>query len=181
MELENRPSAQLFLGAAAGIAGTAAMTLLMKPVIGRVLSERWRPADFVPREIVRWLETTLAREQVLSDDQEWYAAMVAHLGYGATMGALYGLVKGPAGERHFVLNGASWGLLVWMFGYEGWMPAAGVRPATTTFPPTRWVIPVANHVVFGVVTASLLELVRRRNLTGTANAGSDARRGAPAR
>lgn len=148
---------ELLLGAAAGLTATAAMTLLMKPVVGQVLSERWRPAEFVPKQIIEWAEERLAGQQILTERQEWIAAAAAHAGYGATMGALYAVINPPGSGRTPAIDGALWGLIVWMFGYEGWMPAAGVRPATTSFPPTRWPLPILNHVLFGVVTATLLE------------------------
>ena len=163
---------QAVSGAVAGAIATAVMTTLMKPGLPRVLGPRWRPRRWVPRQVADWLldRTGLdhrprrSRDGALSDDARAAAAVLAHFGYGAAAGAVYGLVRGVrpgalAGGR-VPAAGAAWGLVVWAAGYEGWMPRAGVRPATSDFPPTRWPLPIANHVVYGMVTAGVVERLR---------------------
>jgi hypothetical protein len=140
-------------GALAGVAGTAAMTVLMNPGLVGLLPNRWRPDEFVPRQVVQWAQVVTGRPAALTPREEGAAASIAHLGYGASMGALYGLLRPHLRELPPAAAGAAWGLLVWTAGYQGWMPAAGVRPRTTDQPPTKWPVPIGNHVVFGVVTA----------------------------
>jgi hypothetical protein len=157
---------EALLGAAAGTLGTAAMTIFMKPgLVGR-LPPAFRPDQFVPRQVVQWLEVTAGHPYALPENVEKGASGLAHLGYGATMGALYALGPGRFARSSPVALGAAWGVAVWAAGYQGWMPAAGVRPATTHQPPTKWPVPIGNHLVFGMVTAlihaSLSDRGRRR-------------------
>lgn len=147
------------VGALAGVAATAVMTTLMKPGLARMLSARWRPRRWVPRQVADWLA-----QRIVDQPAGTAAATLAHVGYGAGAGAVYGLMRGqregrlPRGAAPAA--GAAWGLLVWAAGYEGWMPAAGVRPATTDFPASRWPLPIANHIVYGMVTAGVMERMR---------------------
>jgi uncharacterized membrane protein YagU involved in acid resistance len=150
-------------GAAAGVLGTGAMTVLMEPGLAGRLPRRYRPSEFVPRQIVEWAEARAGRPDALSERGERRAAALAHLGYGAAMGAAYALLRRRWDALPAAGAGAAWGALVWAFGYEGWMPAAGVRPATTDHPPEQWPLPVANHLVYGVTTALAFErMVARR-------------------
>lgn len=155
-------------GALVGCIGSMIMTTLQEPGLPRLLSPAWRPHDFVPRQVVRWLEHRTKRVSLRTRQQETAAAVVAHLGYGAAMGALYGAVYGalrsgvPGRGAGPSTAGAVWGLVVWAAGYEGWLPATGVRPATTEHPPREWPVPVANHVLYGMVVAHAFERVRER-------------------
>ncbi|MEX2584387.1 MAG: DUF1440 domain-containing protein [Gemmatimonadota bacterium] len=144
---------KLAAGAIAGIAGTTAMTVFMNPGVVGALPRRWKPDAFVPRQIVQWAESLAGRPDALTESQEKAAAAIAHLAYGSAMGAIYGAVAGRAQHAPAIARGAAWGLLVWAAGYQGWLPAAGVRPPTTHEPYSKWPVPIGNHIVFGVVTA----------------------------
>ena len=148
------------IGTVAGAVGTVAMTSIMKPTLAGYLPPAWRPAEFVPKQIIAWMERHTGHPQALSEEQEWAAAALAHLGYGTTMGALYGLTRGRCGALPTPLAGALWGVAVWAFGYEGWLPMLRIRPATTTQPPQKWPVPVANHLLYGIVTALAFDQLR---------------------
>lgn len=150
-------------GALAGMAGSVAMTALMNPGVARWLPRRYRPDEWVPRQVIQWMEEVAGAPDAFDEETEQLAATAAHLGYGATMGALYGLLRTDRGAIPAASSGAVWGLLVWAAGYEGWMPAVGVRPPMTHEPVSRWPLPVANHLVFGVVTALAYEDLERRS------------------
>jgi len=153
--------AQMISGAAAGVVGTIAMTAFMKPGLARLLSPRYRPDEFVPKQVVQWGQSVVGQPTGLSPRVETIVSGVAHLGYGAGAGAAYSLaVKAIRGVPSPVV-GAAWGLLIWAAGYQGWMPALGVRPPTTEQPYTRWPLPIANHLLFGIVTAITLEAISR--------------------
>jgi hypothetical protein len=147
-------------GAAAGLAGTVAMTALMKPGLAGRLPDEWRPSEWVPRQIVRWMEARARRRGALDREAETGAAAAAHLAYGAAMGALYGLARGRWEAPPPALAGAAWGVLVWAAGYQGWLPALGVRPATTEHPPTQWPVPIGNHLLYGIATAAAFQRLR---------------------
>jgi hypothetical protein len=153
---------KILVGALSGAIGTAAMTVLMKPGLAGLLSPKWRPGEFVPKQVVEWVEERINRPDLLTKGQEMLAASVAHLGYGSTMGAVYGALRDGREGLPAAAAGALWGLAIWVIGYEGWLPAAGIRPATTDFPPSRWPIPIANHLLYGVVTAMAFDHFRQR-------------------
>ena len=46
----------VLLGAVAGAIGTVAMTAFMKPALAGYLPPTWRPAQFVPKQIIEWTE-----------------------------------------------------------------------------------------------------------------------------
>ena len=172
-QLESEPSAAVrkqqpgtasaaLVGAAAGALGTAAMTLFMKPGLVRFLPSKQQPVAFVPREIVTWAERRILGRYVLNRTQRSIASTVSHIGYGASMGAVYGMTRRRTESVPAAVAGGVWGLLVWVAGYQGWLPAAGVRPATTSQRPAKWPVPIANHVVYGISTALAYEALRRR-------------------
>lgn len=156
----NRLGRNALLGAVAGAIGTAAMTSLMKPTLAGYLPAAWRPTQFVPKQIIAWTEGRAGNPHALSEDQEWGAAALAHLGYGAAMGALYGLARDRFTGMPAPLTGLLWGVGVWTFGYEGWLPVLGVRPATTQQPLRKWPVPIVNHLVYGMATALAFERLR---------------------
>jgi hypothetical protein len=156
------PAERLVTGALAGLAGTAAMTVLMNPGLAGALPRRWRPDEFVPKQVVQWAEAVAGRHDALGDSLENAAAALFHLGYGAGMGAIFGLLRHRTRGIPPEAAGAVWGLVVWMAGYEGWLPAAGVRPATTHQPASKWPLQIGNHLVYGMVTALAYDALGRR-------------------
>ncbi len=74
---------------------------------------------------------------------------LAHLGFGAGVGALYGaavaLRPGVAGPA----SGVATGLAVWGASYAGWVPALGLLPPPDADRPGRPTAMVASHVAFG--------------------------------
>lgn len=72
-----------------------------------------------------------------------------HLGFGASVGALYGaaasLRPGLAGPA----SGVAAGLSVWGASYAGWVPALGLLPPPDADRPGRPTAMVASHVAFG--------------------------------
>lgn len=173
------------IGAAAGSMATVVMTTLMEPGLTGLLDRRFRPREFVPKQVVRWLkDITGRREPRRGSRAESAAAGATHLAYGAGMGALYGVLQPrlaatlpsavPPAAADTVAAALSdpervgplFGLAVWAAGYQGWMPAAGVRPSTTEHRPSQWPLPIANHLLFGTVLARLVEQARDAGLAG---------------
>jgi uncharacterized membrane protein YagU involved in acid resistance len=79
------------------------------------------------------------------------ASFVSHLGFGATVGAMYGplarIVPLPS-----VLKGIVWGIAVWFANYLGWLPVVGMAEAATRQPLHRNTLMIAAHIVWGAVT-----------------------------
>ncbi len=83
-------------------------------------------------------------------------ATAAHLGFGASAGALFGLL-----HRRMelpvppVVQGIGYGLLVYSVSYNGWIPAIHIMPAPEDDRPGRQPSMIAAHVVYGAVLGQL--------------------------
>src|SRR4051794_17511994 len=115
--------AHIAVGAAAGLAGTFVMQALMaanKKLAPQTMPPiRRDPGEFMVDKAEELVPYT-AREKVPAT-AESIAAKSLHMGYGATFGALYAVLR-PEGGSPF-LDGACLGLLTWAAGYLGWLPA----------------------------------------------------------
>ena len=138
-----RLAARAGAGAVAGIGATSAMNKVF--AVGMATHLLGEPP---PRKIVRkGLEEMGAKppKGVALD----MAALVAHYGFGASMGALFGLL--PAYPRNPVLRGALFGLGVWSASYMGWIPKLGIMPPPRHDKPGRPAVMIAAHLVYGAV------------------------------
>ncbi len=144
-------------GALAGAAGTAVMTLMMRRAAPKMVPEEMRPDEFPPKRVVEWAEEQAGEPHALTESQEMKVAMGAHFAYGSGSGAVYGLLRSQLDGLPAPLMGAMFGVGLWAFSFEGWMPALGVQEATTEKPPQKWPMPVMAHIVYGVTTALAYE------------------------
>lgn len=124
-------------GAIAGFCATMAMTIAM-----RVLERKLPATDrypLPPREIT---------QIVLHPEDRDAAALslLAHFGFGAFAGALYGLLPRK-------VPGLLYGPFVWTASYLGWVPIAGILKPATSHPVGRNLLMIAVHLVWGVCTA----------------------------
>ncbi|HEY3493870.1 MAG TPA: SDR family NAD(P)-dependent oxidoreductase [Polyangiaceae bacterium] len=148
---------RIVTGLGAGFVATLAMSLVVAG--GKRLGLLGEPP---PRRIVRrFLERggwRRPRPAALS-----VSALAAHLGFGASMGGIYGVL--PA-RTHSPLGGWAFGMLVWAANYAGWLPKAGLMPRPLLDRPGRPSTMVAAHLVFGRVLAAVLGRRRRQSLAG---------------
>jgi uncharacterized membrane protein YagU involved in acid resistance len=97
-----------------------------------------------PREIVDRLTPVKARAAI--PDREMEAlALVAHSAFGAAAGALFPVLT----RSRNVGSGAAYGVAVWMASYLGWIPAFGILKPATRHPPSRNLLMIAAHLVWG--------------------------------
>lgn len=143
-------------GVFAGITGTVAMTLALRRAFPRVLPPRAR-REFLPELVVAGFERKLTGEKRLEPHTRRVATMPAHYAYGAAAGLGYGLLRAGAAGAPPALLGMLWGAAIWAASYQGWLPAAGITPATTDRPPAERVAPIVAHLVFGLATAYAFE------------------------
>ena len=141
-------------GAAAGVAATVVMTAVLE--VGRRLSlfRTHPPARIVRRVLAGSPQRRLPSEVLLTG--------LAHLSYGASCGAVFALLT----RRHSAAGprlGVGYGLLLWLAGYGGWVPAIGAVPPPNRDRPGRQLTLVAGHVVYGAVLAEGLHRWRRRS------------------
>ena len=130
-------------GGAAGLVATAVMTALM------AAAERVGLLPGPPPELIvaRFLPK-------LGPDATRRIAVVLHLGYGVAAGAAFSFAVPHARRRR--RTGLSYGLAMWVVGYEGWVPLLGVLPPAHRDRPGRVGTMIAAHAVYGTALARLL-------------------------
>jgi uncharacterized membrane protein YagU involved in acid resistance len=171
----NDTTKMLLAGALAGLAATAPMTLAME-VLHRQLPARQRH-PLPPRKITIRAARRAGIARELNESQRLGLTLAAHLGYGTTVGALYGplaqRVSGPA-----AVKGMGYGLIVWAVSYLGLLPVLGlIRPATQ-HAARRNALMIAAHLVWGATLGLLTERMapREKRKTSRHFAASLARR-----
>lgn len=155
----NRTTRQALLGAIAGMAGGAVMTLMIRKAAPKIMPPSMRPDEFAPQKAVEWAERAVGRPDMLDEPTEMKAAMGTHLGYSALAGAVYGLVRPSTSDLPTPVAGAAFGMSVWALSFEGWMPAVGIMERTTDKPVTKWPAPIMGHMVYGITTAVAYEVL----------------------
>jgi hypothetical protein len=98
-----------------------------------------------PRRITRRLTSALGPLRPRGKALD-LAALGAHFGFGASMGAVYGLLP----ERVQTRTGGGWfGLTVWAANYAGWLPKAGLMPEPSRDRRGRPTAMIVAHWIFG--------------------------------
>jgi hypothetical protein len=134
-------------GAGAGAAATVAMSVHMLAVrrtdrIDALSPEHIADAAFHAASI----EPTMTQHVV--------ATTVAHLGFGASTGAL--AAAATDGRELPWWAGTAYGLAIAAVSYQGWVPALGILPPLTAAPSGRRNEILVSHVVYGNVLVWLL-------------------------
>ncbi len=145
---------RILLGALAGLAATAPMTLAMKLMHERLPREEQYPLP--PRQVTEGIAEKAGVNEHMGEEEREAATWVSHFAYGAACGALYGALAGERPDRHPVVAGAGFGAAVWAGSYLGWLPAAGILSPATEHPARRNALMVAAHLVWGATAAAAL-------------------------
>ncbi len=146
-------------GARAGLVATAAMSLLMLAARRAGLTGR-----LPPRAIADRASAELPPGEQPTEEQRDVLAIAAHFGFGAALGALFGLAT--SGLRRMWLStalGTAYGVAVYLVSYQGWLPALDVLPPATRDRPGRTLTMVVGHLVFGSTLGALAGLMERRD------------------
>jgi hypothetical protein len=141
-------------GAVAGAAGTGVMTAWMWAA-----SRAGLMPEQPPRRIVRALLFPGSANS--RKPGEGPLGHLAHLGFGASMGAVFGLSNSH--RRPPVAVGITYALGVWAVSYEGWVSAAGILPPAHADWPKRDMAMVVAHILYGATLALVLRRMRRRS------------------
>lgn len=140
------------VGGARGLVATGAMSVPML-VAGRTGVMGTQPPERITTEATR-----AAGVEPDSKTGLHAASTVAHLGFGASMGAAFALLHRflrPPGP--VVAQGLAYGLGVWAISYKGWVPALGIMPPAHEDRPGRQRVNIAAHLVYGAVLGGLSE------------------------
>jgi len=146
--------ARVLNGAIAGVLATGAMSLVM--LAGKRLGALGEPP---PRRITRRVSAALLGPWRPRDRALDVAALGAHLGFGASMGLLYGLLPERARSGS---GGGAFGLAVWAANYAGWLPGVGLMPKPSRDRVGRPTVMIAAHWVFGRSLAAAYRALARR-------------------
>ncbi len=155
-------------GAAAGFAATVPMTIVMEALRGALPAEQHRrmpPREIVDRTIEKAEEAT-GEAANLDRADRLLLTTVAHFGFGAAAGALYGAA---IGSRHSsALKGIGYGLAVWAVFYGVGLPSLGLHTAAPDDTKDRNEVLIGSHVVWGAV----LGMLTRTTVLGSASQNS---------
>ena len=145
---------RILLGALAGLAATAPMTLAMKLMHEQLPREEQYPLP--PRQVTEGMAEKAGVNEHLDEEEREAATWMSHFAYGTACGALYGALSGERVDSHPLLAGVGFGMAVWAGSYLGWLPAAGIISPATEHPPRRTALMIAAHAVWGATTAVAL-------------------------
>jgi hypothetical protein len=153
-----RRIADTWRGAQAGVAATAAMSLLLLVARRAGIS-----GQLPPRAIVDTAAEQLPEGSQPDEEEREAAAGVAHFLFGAAAGALFGLAT--SGLRRIWLSavlGLLYGSAVYVVSYMGWIPSLGILPPSDEDRPGRVATMVGGHWVYGATLGIVMALARRR-------------------
>lgn len=139
----------LVKGTVAGTIATLPMTAFMLLMM-RALP-RWQHYDLPPEKLTDELAERAGVKQHMNKPQKVAVALVAHFGYGATMGMIYSLFmqKGTLRPFHFLLKGNVFGLAVWATSYLGLLPAMNMPSTAPKETPHRNLLMIGAHLIWG--------------------------------
>jgi len=141
----------VLLGALAGLAATAPMTLAMKLMHERLPPHEQYPLP--PREIAMEVAEEAGVKHELDEEERTGLTLAGHFAYGAACGAVYAPLARALEDVPPPLTGAAFGLAVWAGSYLGWLPAAGILRPATEHPPRRTALMITAHLVWGTSIA----------------------------
>jgi putative membrane protein len=173
----------LLAGAAGGVIGTWLMGMFMSQ-LPKLMGEDPEQAQqealpkgderlisivgrqYEPKEPANEAAGRVAYEKLMGqspdEQQKPVLGEMVHWGFGATMGALYGALRGEKSMPDFV-GGMLFGTAVWLLASELMVPLLGLAPAPTETPLSGHATYMTSHLVYGAATAAtaqaLLELV----------------------
>lgn len=157
----------LLIGGLAGLSATVVMTVLMRQ-FHQLLPEDQRyplpPREITQRTLPASSEKTLRTLTTLS-----------HFGYGAATGAIFNLVMPKGG----MVAGMTYGGVVWLASYLGWVPAAHILTAANRHPLKRTLLMISVHLAWGAacaLTARELEAAESQIFRNSVYGNSDAPR-----
>jgi len=158
MELLRR----VVLGAVSGAVGTVLMTGVF--ALGAKAHALGEPP---PRKLVRRTMSRLGLSPSRRTLQLSTAA--AHVAFGMSMGALYGLLPraGRGRSRAPFATGPLFGLGVWAASYAGWIPALGLMPPPSRDRPGRPTTMILAHLVYGATLAGARQALEQAFARGS--------------
>ena len=117
--------------------------------------------DTAPTQVVDRVEEVFTQEGFSPATRRVLAA-VAHVGYGVSTGAAFGLLRRKTGGRNVeAAVGSSLGILAWGAGWASWLPLTGVHSPPWEQQTTKVLLPVIDHAVFGAAWGLIFSALTR--------------------
>ncbi len=144
-------------GALAGTIATVPMTIFM------FSTQRFLPKgqqyDLPPEIITKELAERAHVKQHMSKAQILAATTASHFGYGATMGILYSIL-GRRLPLTSSLKGTLFGFVIWVASYQALLPLLGFSKSSDKETTRRNVMMIAAHVVWGISTGVVTDVLK---------------------
>ncbi len=147
----------------AGALGGAGATLVLS---GLRWTWNWMGLvfDTAPTQVVDRVEEVFTQDG-FSPTTRRVLATVAHVGYGVSTGAAFGLLRKNTGARTVeAAVGSSLGILAWGAGWASWLPLTGVHSPPWKQKTTKVLLPVIDHAVFGAAWGLIFSALSRDRL-----------------
>ena len=139
-------------GVIGGCVATAAMSVVMLAAEKTGVMDR-QPPEEIAEAALEAVGVPPDRTGVTEDA----VALLGHFGFGATAGALFGVLhrrlRPPIPP---VVHGIVFGSLVWAVSYKGWIPALGIMPPPERDQPGRPGTMLLAHWVYGGTLGALV-------------------------
>jgi hypothetical protein len=150
------PARAVLIGAGAGAAATVAMSGVMLMLQRLGLLGRMPPRLIVDRGLARFgirRHTSRGTRKALGS--------VAHVGFGASQGALYALghtlvAKSGRAPTPSLATAVPFALAVWAVSYAGWIPKLGIMRPPSRDRPGRPTSMIVAHLIYGAALATVL-------------------------
>ena len=162
MAQETGSGSPLVAGAAAGLLATVPMTLFMEALHQQLPPHERYPLP--PSEVVAQLTEAAGAREHVEPPEHRALTMIAHFGYGAAAGALYGPIARELRPPP-VRGGIAFGLAVWSASYLGLLPALGILRPATEHPARRTALMIGAHLVWGAVLGLAAEQLGQEGQT----------------
>ena len=144
-------------GLIGGLNGAACMSVL------RLAARRIGLIDrMAPQAVVEWSRARTRSRRPVARISHHLADQIVHLGVGSLGGAVYGAVTARR-PRSTAAAGAAFGAAVWAVAFVALAPVLGIARPPWRARRTENAVNVAAHLVYGVVTALMMnDLARQR-------------------
>lgn len=149
-----------FAGAIAGFVATAPMTAVMM-ALHRLLPwlERY---PLPPSQITTRMTERLGFRGRVDKREHLALTTLAHFGYGAAAGAVYGPIAARWRPAPLV-GGIAFALAVWLASYMGLLPALALVSPASEHPTRRNALMIFAHIVWGSALGLLMDGLSRRH------------------
>ena len=145
---------RLLVGALGGLSATGPMTVFMI-LLHRLLPEKHR-YSLPPREITVDLAHKAGLNEKLGAEERAVLTLLNHFGYGAAAATTYALIEARSPLRALI-KGPIFGAVVWLVSYLGLLPVAGILQSATRQPPSRNLLMLAVHLIWGLIVGVFVE------------------------